>query len=421
MNAKTLSTLAVAAAVALGAAIWINWANAPVSEESAKDKPLLPGLSDALNKVDAFGLSGAAGKPLVTLKRSGDGWQVAERSNYPADLGKLREYLYKLADAKVLDSKTANPKRYADLGVEDPIDPNAKSLLVTLGGLKEAPRLILGLYNGQGGGGTFVRREGEAQSLLASGNLLAEKDPAAWIRHDLLDVDAAKIKTVELTGLDGKILRVYKDQAGDSNFKIADVPKGREPASDFVANSLGTGLSNLRADDVAATKDAPAPDKVYKAHYFGFDGLIVDVTAWEADGKSRAQFAASVDAAQLDAGIAAAQARDKAVYETVVAAAKLKVVEAKGDDAAIAKAEADVPKSASIADPAKDRADRIAAVNKAAEDLNKKLQGWTYTVPPYIFSNFHRNLDELLKPLESKSTPAKPTAPILPAKPASRQ
>jgi hypothetical protein len=179
-------------------------------------------------------------------------------------------------------------------------------------------------------------------------------------------------------------------------------------------------LSNLRADDVAAMKDAPAPDKVYKAHYFGFDGLIVDVTAWEADGKSRAQFAASVDAAQLDAGIAAAQARDKAVYETAVAAAKLKVVEAKGDDAAIAKAEADVPKSTSIADPAKDRADRIAAVNKAAEDLNKKLQGWTYTVPPYIFSNFHRNLDELLKPLESKSTPAKPTSPILPAKPASR-
>jgi len=441
MNAKTLSTLAVAAVVALGAAIWINWANAPVSEESAKDKPLLPGLSNALNQVDTFALSGAAGKPLVTLKRSGDGWQVAERSNYPADLGKLREYLYKLADAKVLDTKTANPKRYADLGVEDPIDPNAKSLLVTLGGLKEAPRLILGLYNGQGGGGTFVRREGEAQSLLASGNLLAEKDPAAWIRHDLIDVDAAKIKSVELTGLDGKILRVYKDQASDSNFKIADVPKGREPASDFVANSLGTGLSNLRADDVAAAKDkpAPSPDEVlarvknsagrivdqtvratYKAHYLGFDGLVVDVTAWEADGKSRAQFAASIDAAQLDAGIAAAQARDKAVYETAVAAAKLKVVEAKGDDAAIAKAEADVPKPASIADPAKDRADRIAVANKAAEDLNKKLQGWSYTVPPYIFSNFHRNLDDLLKPLESKSSPAKPAAPILPAKPASR-
>jgi hypothetical protein len=421
MNTKTLSALAAAAVIALGAAIWINTANAPASEESAKDKPLLPGLRDELNKVDGFALSGAGGKPLLTLKRNGDDWRVAERADYPADMNKLREYLYKLADAKVLDTKTSNPKRYAELGVEDPIDPNAKSMQVALDGLKEIPKLIVGLYNGQGGGGTFVRREGEAQSLLVSGNLLAEKDPAAWIRHDLLDVDAAKIKEIRLTGLDGKTLRVYKDQASDGNFKIADLPKGREPASDFVANGLGSALSSLRADDVAAAKDAPAPDKVYKAHYLGFDGIVVDVTAWEAGGKPHVQFAASSDTAQLDAGITAAQARSKAAYETAVTTAKLKVIEAKGDDAAIAKAEAAVAKPASLADPAKDRADAIATANKAAEDLNAKLQGWTYTVAPYAFSNFHKNIDELLQPLETTpaagAKPAKPTAPVLPTKP----
>jgi len=90
MNTKTLSALAAAAAIALGAAIWINSANAPISEDSTKDKPLLPGLREELNKVDTFALSGAGGKALVTLKRSGEGWQVVERSGYPADIGKLR-------------------------------------------------------------------------------------------------------------------------------------------------------------------------------------------------------------------------------------------------------------------------------------------------------------------------------------------
>jgi hypothetical protein len=417
MNAKTLSALAAAAVVALVAAIWINSANAPMSEESAKDKPLLPGLRDELNKVDGFVLSGAGGKPLVTLKRSGDGWQVGERANYPADVGKLREYLYKLADAKVLDTKTSSPKRYAELGVEDPIDPSAKSVLVTLGGLKDAPKLIIGLYNGQGGGGTFVRREGEAQSLLASGTLLAEKDPGVWIRKDVIDIDAVKVKEVSLVGAEGKALRVYKEQPGDANFKIADLPKGREPASDFVANGMGSGLSNLRADDVAAAKDAPAPEKTFKARYVSFDGRVVEVTAWEASGKSRAQFAVSSDAALVDADIAAAQARDKVAYETAVAAAKLKAVEAKEDDAAIAKAEADVAKPAALIDPAKDKADKLAAANKAVEDLNAKLRGWTFTVPQYAFSNFHRNMDELLKPLETKSATvgkgAKPATPTL--------
>jgi hypothetical protein len=441
MNTKTLSTLAVAAAIALATAVWINTANAPINEESAKDKPLLPGLRDDLNKVDAFTLSGAGGKALVTLKRSGEGWQVAERSGYAADIGKLREYLYRLADAKVLDTKTASPKRYAELGVEDPIDPKAQSVLVALGGLQGLPKLIVGLYNGQGGGGTFVRREGEAQSLLASGTLLADKDPAAWIRKDLIDIDAARIKQVTLTGADGKTLRVYKEQPTDANFRIADLPKGREPASDFVANGMGSGLSNLRADDAAAAKDAPAPVEkcdqgrslldsrdqggaqkcAFKARYLGFDGRVVEVTAWETDGKARVQFAASNDAVQLDADIAAAQASDKAAYETAVAAAKLKAVEAKGDDAATAKAEADMAKPASLADPAKDRTDRIATANKAADDLNRKLQGWTYTVPQYAFQNFHKNIDELLKPVETKAAAGvkggKSAPPILPSKP----
>ena len=420
MNTKTLSALAIAAAIALIAAVWINSANAPISEESSKDKPLLPGLRDELNQIDVLAISGAGGKPLVTLKRGGDGWQVAERANYPADVGKLREYLYKLADAKVLAAKTANAKRYAQLGVEDPIDPNAKSLLVAPGGAKDVPKLIVGLFNGQGGGGTFVRREGEAQSLLASGNLLVEKDPAAWIRHELIDIDAAKIKEIRLTGLDGKTLRLYKEQAGDANFRIADLPKGREAASDFVANALGSGLSNLRADDVAAAKDAPPPDKTYKARYLEFDGTVVDVTAWETDGKAHAQFVVSNDATRLDAHIASEQARDKAAYDTAVTAAKLKVVEAKGDDAAIAKAEAGVSKPASLVDAAKDRADRVAAANKAAENLNKNLQGWTYTIPQYAFSNFHKNIDELLKPLETKPAPGAKSAasakpPLLPA------
>lgn len=441
MNAKTLSALAIATAVALVAAIWIHSANAPVSEESAKDKPLLPGLRDQLNKVDAFTVVGAGDKALVTLQRSGEGWQVAQRANYPADVAKLREYLYKLADARVLDTKTASPKHYAELGVEDvsiekcgpgrsfpdsrdqagaqECDPAAKNVLVAIGGVNAVPKLIVGLYNGKGGGGTFVRREGEAQSLLASGTLLADKDPGAWIRKDVIDIDAARIKEVTLTSSEGKPLRIYKEQAGDANFKIADLPKGREPASDFAANGLASGLSNLRADDVAAARDVPAPEKIFHARYLTFDGRIVDVSAWETDAKARAQFTVSSDAAQLEADVAAAQARDKAAYETAVAAARLKVVEAKGDDAAIAKAQADVVRPAALVDPAKDRAERLAAANKSVEDLNDRLRGWTFTVPPYVFANFHKNMVELLKPIESGKKPAagkqnaKPMAPLL--------
>ena len=420
MNAKTLYALVAAAAVAVVAATWISSANRPAIEGSAQGRPLLPGLRDQVNNVDSIVLSGAGDKVLVTLKRGTDGWHIVEKSSYPADVAKLREFLLKLADATVIEEKTANPKHYADLGVDDISGKDAKGVQVAIGGLKQPLKFILGLYNGAGGGGTFVRRDGEAQSLLASGNLLAEKSPAGWLKHDLVDIDAGRIKEVVLTNLEGKVLRVAKAQSADANFLVTDVPKGRELASDYVANSLGSGLANLRVDDVAAAHDLAAPDKVYKVHYLAFGGTVVDVKAWDADGKNALQLVASNDAAQLDADITAEQAAAKAAYETAVAAAKLKVVEAKGDDAAIAKAEADVARPPSLVDPAKDRSERLAAATKVVEDLNRTFAGWTFTVPAYAFANFNKSMDDMLKPIVQKAAPGGKPPGLQPTRQAGR-
>ena len=413
MNPRNFQWLVGAAVVALIAAIWVSMGSQPASEGSEKaNVALFAGLRDHLNDVDAVTLSGGGNKALVTLKHDSDGWHVAERSGYPAELSKVREFVIKLADATVIETKTSNPKRYADLGVEDMSAPDAKGVVVALSGQKAPTKLIVGLFNGGGGGGTFVRRDGEAQSLLAKGNLLAEKDPAAWIKKDLASVEAERIKQVSILGIDGKVVRVYKDTNFDANFKIADVPKGREPASEYVANSLGSGLSNLRIDDVAAAKDTPAPDKAFKIHYLAFGGLAVDVTAWDAGGRNAVQIVASNDATQLEGDIVAAQAKAKGAYDTDVARAKLKVVEAKGDDAAIAKAEAEIAKPPSLVDPGKDAAARREAAGKVVDDLNKRFAGWTFYVPAYEFANFNKTMEELLKPVLGKDAAGKSTPSI---------
>jgi len=425
LNPRTLRILFVAALAALVAAFWVSRSNAPESESRAQaNAVLLPQLRDEANDITTITISGA-GKTWVTLKRTADGWVVAERAGYPADTAKLREYVLKLADASVVEAKTANPARYAELGVEDPGAGDAKSVLVTLSGMKAPLSLIVGAFNGGGGGGTFVRRTGEAQSLLVKGNLLAEKDPAAWIRRDLAHIDAERIKQISITAPDGKTLRIAKETTSDSNFRIADVPKGREPASDYVANGLGSGLSHLRIDDVAAANDLP-PQKPFKVHYLAFGGLAIDATAWDAGGRNAVQFVASNDAAQLEADIAAGQAKAKAAYDTEVAAAKLKVVEAKGDDAAIAKAEADVAKPPSLVDPKQDAEQRRHAAAKVVEDLNRTFLGWTFIVPAYEFANYNKGIEELLKPLPDKSGAAPalklplPGAGTVPAVPAAK-
>ena len=410
MNAKKLYALIGAAALALIAAVWVNNANKPVSEPSEQSKPLLPDFRGQINEINAITLTGAENKVIATLTRGDRGWVILEKSNYPADLAKLREFLLKLADATLLEPKTSNPKHYAELGIEDIKDKDAKGVLVTLAGLKEPIKLIIGNYNGAGGGGTFVRRAGEAQSWLAKGNLSVDKTAADWEQRDIADIASVRLKQVILTAQDGKVLRVYKDQSTDANFKVADVPKGRELSSEFVANALGSALSGLRADDVETAQNAPPGEKVSKASYLAFDGLAIDVTAWEKDSKHYAQFVAKLDATQADTQIKADQAKAKADYDQRMIEANKKVAEEKKVDAkndAAARAASDVAKPLGVSDPAKDNEEHLAALNKEVDALNKTFVGWTFVLPAYKAASFTKTMDDMLKPLEEKKSEAK--------------
>jgi hypothetical protein len=230
---------------------------------------------------------------------------------------------------------------------------------------------------------------------------------------------------VTVTNPDGKTLKVYKEQSGDANFKVADVPKGRELSSDFVANPLGAFLSGLRADDALPAKDAAPADKVYKVDYLAFDGLNVKAVAWVKDGKDYVQFTAALDSATADTHVTAEQAKAKAEYDASVQAANKKVAEEKSTSGAQAEAnakaasETEVTKPMSMTDPAKDREERLKAVNTEVAALNKTFSGWTFVLPNYKFANIDKGMDDMLKPLETKKPDAK-DAGKSPAKPASK-
>jgi hypothetical protein len=422
MKTKTLYILIAAAVLALIVAVIMNHSSAPQSDVAAQAKPLLPGLKEHVNDVSGITLTGAGNKTLLTLRRDKDGWVIAEKSNYPVDMTKVREFLLKLSQATLLEQKTSNPKRYAELGVDDVKDSDAKGVLVDIAGLPQPSKLIVGNYNGGGGGGTFVRRDGDAQSWLANENLTVAKNAADWEKRDLADIAATRLRSVTLTSGDGKTLKIYKDQPSDANFKIADVPKGREASSEFAANNLGSTLANLKADDVAAAKDMPPSDKPNKAQYVAFDGVHIDTTLWQKDNKDYAQFTASLDADAANTDIEKTQAKAKADYEAAVTAAK-KADESKSAEAKPADAKSTEPeKPLAVLDPAKDRQEKLDALNSEVATLNKTFAGWTFTLPTFKYADMTKSMDDLLKPLETKKPDVKDTKPAqkTPAKPAAK-
>jgi len=416
MNQKTLIGLVVAALVAIVIAIAINHSNKPRSESGNEEQTsyLVPALRDHVNDVDKLVLIGAENKPIATLTRGADGWSIAEKGGFAADTGKLREFLLKLADAKPIEQKTASKDKYTALGVEDVSDKDAKGVEIELGGLGQPVKLIVGNANARGG--TFVRRAGDAQSWLASGSLNIDRKPENWLRKDLVDVPANRVASVSITRGDGKKVDVAKQAETDANFKLADVPKGREAGSEFTVNGIAATLGGLKFDDVVAAQDAPPGDKPLKARYATFDGLVIDITAWEKDGKDYAQFIATTDPDQAGKHIAAQQEKAKADSDAQVSSQQKNATPADGTskegdtskpaDASANAASAAPAKPPEVADPAKDREQKLAALDKEASDLNARFKDWTFILPAYKYANINKSPDDLLKPLEEKKPDA---------------
>ncbi len=401
MNRNTLIGLAVAALLAIVAAIVLNQRGQPRSTAAAGTEWLVPELRDRVNEVSKIVVTGGGSKVIATFERGANGWGVAEKGGYAADTGKLREFLLALADATLVEEKTSSKEKYALLGVEDVADADAKGVQVDIDGLGKPIGIILG-NPGMRGSGRFVRRVGDAHSWLASTAPILPKSATEWLRKDLADVPAPRIASVAITRADGGTLRVAKANAGDADFVLSNVPKGREVDSAFSVNALASMLSGLTIEDVVPAADQAPGDRVLKARYETFDGLVVDIAAWPDGDRHFARFAASLDAARADAGIAAAQAAAKADFDTLSAAADA----AKASKDAQPDGATDDPiKPLAVSDPAKDREDRIAALNKEVATLAARFDGRTFQLPAYKYANLDKSPESLLKPVEAK-TPA---------------
>lgn len=397
MNSRTVIGLGVAAAVALIAAFAINSSRKPHVEGAQAVSYALPELTDHLNDVKSLGLSGPGSQPIATLEKGDKGWTLKEKGGYRADAGKVREYLLKLSQARLIEQKTANEQRYADLGVSDIGAADAKGVLVALDGLGKPAQLIVGTVSPRGDG-TFVRRAGDKQSWLAKGNIAPDKNAVYWLDASITDIPATRVREFSLHKPDAKPLRGYKAQAADTNYSVADLPKGRELSSEFAANTLGTTLAGLNFEDVfPAAQNPPPADKLFRARYTTFDGVVVEVTAWKKDEtKFYAQFRADKDAAAAEAAVVEAQAKAKADYEAQQAAQPADAKDAKP-----------ATPPAAVSDPAKDKADRLAAVDSEVAALAQRFDGWTFALPQHKFANLDKTVDELLKPLEQKPAATK--------------
>jgi hypothetical protein len=351
MNGKQLKLLGLVTAVFIIGAVWISLARKP---DDTPDAALFPQLNTQLDKVRTIKLLKAGDVLAAELNRTADGWTLKQRNDYPADSRKINALLIDLAEAKLLEEKTATAANYPSLGVQDVSLADATGTKIELSGTETAIKLIVG-KNDATANGTYVRVADQAQSWLIDKQLTVPAEVGAWLQRNLVDIEAGRIQEVKVQ-LPGQPAYSASKEKRDDNFDVGPLPKKRELNSIGVANAMGQALIDLQLEDVRPIAEV-ANESSAQASFHTFDGLIIDIRGFNIDDKKWITLATRYDTAlaqRFDVSTAAAQ-----------------------PDASL--------KSASESGQAQ------------AETMNKKTAAWAFAIADYKYDAIFKPIEQLLK------------------------
>ena len=352
MSSKSLGVLVVVGLALLVAALL---ATRQGGEGDTVDGLLVPGLAERLNDVTQIDVIGPGEIPVASLRLGPAGWRVDEKNGYPADLGRIRQNLIALGDARIAEPKTSNPEFYDRLGVQELSSESATGVRVRVrAGDETLVDMIVG-DTGVSGSYAYVRRTEQAQSWMVDADLDLEDSTAGWLDRELLSIGTDRIETVAISHRDGEELTIKKPEAGGSDFQVQDIPEGRELTYPGAANGIGGALLSLQLDDVYALEETTEVEPAVITVFQTLDGLKVTTRTWDLEEGKRVSFTAELQPELQDSsGEQAENAGD-------------------GD-------REDTP------NPADD-----------VESINSRLGSWAYVLPKFKTDQLTRRMDDLLR------------------------
>lgn len=347
MNSGTLKKIGVVTALLVAVLVALEVADRRGAGDDGE--LLVADFREHANDVRRVTVRRAGDDGSVVIERNDDGWAVVSRDGYPANVGKVRELLIAIADARIVEAKTANPELHGRLGLDDPDMENSKGVQV----VAESDGYETGVVFGNRAQGSYryARLAGEHQTYLVDQDPDIPDAAGEWLVPDIVDIDSSRVRAVTIAHPDGETIHIGKSEEAQTDFDVEDIPEGRELSYSTVANGIGGALNDLELDDVR--KNVAAANAVVTT-FETFDGLTISVSSI-ADGDGN-WITLAASAAPADAGDAAADA---------------------------------------AADDVED-ADEPTAAEQAAQ-INALADGWQFRVPDYKANLLKRRWDDILK------------------------
>ena len=378
MKLKTISTLAVIAAVLIIVAVFMAEQQKPGAPPT--NQPVFPELKTVINDVTELSVATQSGT--ITLHRQEDIWRVKEKYNYPADLGTVRETLIGLAELTILEPKTRKPELYEKLGLQDVDAEGSLSTGITLKDATDNTVAAAVIGNDrpvQGKSGykeLFLRKVGDPQTWLAQGRLTVEKNPDKWLDKELTQIETKRVRRLIVTHPDKTRLVVEKARPADLNYQVADLPEGLEIESQFTVNNIVSTVTSLSLEDVNPQNEVPFDDQpVVTAVFETFDGLQGTVQLLLKDEKNYVKISATLN--------------PDLIWKPES--------ENKSAPQAGEQSDADTQDKQADTNPEQPNIKSEAEVKAEIEALNKRVADWVYSIPKFRADTLLKKPQDLLK------------------------
>ena len=242
-------------------------------------RPFFPDLAEHVNDLGEIAITSKTGTFHVKLTQGK--WVIVEKGGFPADAGQARSVAVGVAVLTTLEPKTnrADWLNYVGLGAPDKGGDGIDVKLTDIKGQPMAEVLVgktQGTADELGRTALYVRKPNENQTWLARGNLAPKPNAADWLDKNVIAIARDRVKGASVTPATGPAYTLSRDTKDQQDFKLLDMPAGRQLSFEGSPDGVGSALIGFDFDDVAKADQfdfTKAPQSVTHT----FDGLDVTV------------------------------------------------------------------------------------------------------------------------------------------------
>jgi hypothetical protein len=281
LTKRTVIILALITAITTAAAIvaqYARWAN---TIRTVTSEPAFPDLGEAL--ADVTRIKVVRSKDNVdgsfTFTRASERWTTDEKGGFPATESVIREMLLGFTELELVEAKTRDPKRFEKLHLSDTDAADSKASRIVLE--DSSGKVLLDALFGKrvpsisgGKPSVYLRRHGEDQTWLATGELEVRAGVTQWLPDDLISIIRERIDRSTLKAPGQEPLELYYDDV-HKRFEIDGLPDNLEISSRYRLLQVGILQERLGLRDVRPSKGLTADPGLGGAVWKTKDGLTV--------------------------------------------------------------------------------------------------------------------------------------------------